>query len=355
MSTLYLVSVEGEVGKTALALGLALRAQERGLKVGYTKPVGVRVASASGHLVEADATFAKQALGLEDSVDVISPVLLTEVIRREAIEGRVLDAAATIKTAFAQLARGKDLMIVEGPPTTRQGITLGVEPSKVAELLDAQVLVVLRGEYQLSAEAALLAQTIFGKRLIGAILNAAPIETVEDARTHFAPYLERHGLQLFGVLPRDPVLGAFTVGELVSLLRGRLLCCPEAEGTLVESFIVGAMGAEAALRYFLQQANKAVITGGDRTDIILAALDTPTRCIILTGNLMPDQVAITKAVDRRVPILLSPLDTFEAVRRVEEARGPVRLASQQQVERLRQIIRREVDMDALLKRLDQPN
>ena len=45
MSTLYLVSVEGEVGKTALALGLALEAQERGLRVGYMKPVGVRVAT----------------------------------------------------------------------------------------------------------------------------------------------------------------------------------------------------------------------------------------------------------------------------------------------------------------------
>ena len=352
MATLYLVSVEGEVGKTALALGLGLQARDRGLKVGYMKPVGVRVAtSPDGRLVEADATFMAQALGLDDPLDVICPVLLTEVVRRAAIEGRSFDAAAAVTSAYGRLAQGKDLVIADGPPTTRQGITLGVEPMKVAELTDAQVVVVLRGEYQLSAEAALLAKSLFGKRLIGAIVNAAPLETVDDTRSYFGPYLEQHGLQLFGVLPRDPVLGAFTVAELAELLNGRPLFQERAEGALVESFTVGAMGAEAALRYFLRQANKAVITGGDRTDIILAALDTPTRCLILTGNLMPDQVAITRAVDRRVPILLVPLDTLETVRRIEDARGPVRLASPQQIERLRQLIRREVDIDSLLAAL----
>ena len=54
---------------------------------------------------------------------------------------------------------------------------------------------------------------------------------------------------------------------------------------------------------------------------------------------------------RRVPILLVPLDTLETVRRIEEARGPVRLASPQQIERLRQLVRHEVDMDALLARM----
>ena len=351
MATLYLVSVEGEVGKTALALGLALQARGRGLKVGYMKPVGVRIDTVQGRLVDSDAEFMKQALDLEEALDLICPVLLTEVVRRDAIEGRTFDAAGPIRAAYAQISRGKDLTIVDGPPTTRQGFTLGVEPAKVAELVDAQVLVILRGEYQLSAEAALLAKSVFGDRLIGAVLNASPSDTVVDARNFFGTYLKRHGLQLFGVLPRDPLLGAFTVGELGELLNGRSLCCPGTEQTLVESFMVGAMGAEAAMRHFLRQGNKAVITGGDRTDIILAALDTPTRCIILTGNLMPDQSAMSRALDRRVPLLLTPYDTIETVRRIEQARGPIRLTSPRQIERLSEVIEREVDFAALIGKL----
>lgn len=351
MATLYLVSVEGEVGKTTVALGLALRAREHGLKVGYMKPVGTRITATGGRLTETDASFVKQALGQEEPVDVISPVLLTEVVRRQAIEGKGIDAPAAIKAAFRRISRGRDLVVMEGPPTTRQGITLDVEPAKVAEITDAKVVVILRGEYQLSAEAALLAQDTFGKRLIGAVINSAPPDTVLDARTYFGPFLERHGLELYGVLPRDPVLGAISVADLASLLSGRILCCPQLEGVLVESYIVGAMGAEAAHRYFMHQANKAVITGGDRTDVILAALDTPTRCIILTGNLTPDPIAVSKAMDRQIPLLLVPFDTLETVRRIDEARGPVRTGAPQQMERLKEIVRQEVNFDALMARL----
>jgi BioD-like phosphotransacetylase family protein len=56
---------------------------------------------------------------------------------------------------------------------------------------------------------------------------------------------------------------------------------------VVENLTVGAMTAEAALRRMRKQRNKAVITGGDRTDIQLAALETSTSCLVLTGNLEP--------------------------------------------------------------------
>jgi BioD-like phosphotransacetylase family protein len=40
--------------------------------------------------------------------------------------------------------------------------------------------------------------------------------------------------------------------------------------------MVGAMSAENALSYFRRKAHKVVITGGDRPDIQLAALETST-------------------------------------------------------------------------------
>ncbi len=38
----------------------------------------------------------------------------------------------------------------------------------------------------------------------------------------------------------------------------------------------------------LRGENMAVITGGDRTDLQLAALETSTTCLILTGSISPD-------------------------------------------------------------------
>lgn len=49
---------------------------------------------------------------------------------------------------------------------------------------------------------------------------------------------------------------------------------------MVEHLMIGAMDVDSALTYFRRKPNKAVITGGDRPDIQLAALETSTKCTI---------------------------------------------------------------------------
>ena len=62
---------------------------------------------------------------------------------------------------------------------------------------------------------------------------------------------------------------------------------------LIENFSIGAMNVEQALTYFRRIPRKAVITGGDRADIQLAALETDTVALVLTGNLFPAPVVQT--------------------------------------------------------------
>jgi BioD-like phosphotransacetylase family protein len=100
------------------------------------------------------------------------------------------------------------------------------------------------------------------------------------------PALERLGIPVYGVLPQAR-LAAISVGELADALGARFLVLPDRRFALVETLTVGAMTVEAALPRFRRQPNKAVITGGDRTDIQLAALETSTRALILTGNMEP--------------------------------------------------------------------
>ena len=59
------------------------------------------------------------------------------------------------------------------------------------------------------------------------------------------------------------------------------------------------------MTYFRRKPNKAVITGGDRADIQLAALETSTRCLILTGNLYPSPAVLNRAEELCVPVLLT--------------------------------------------------
>ena len=81
--------------------------------------------------------------------------------------------------------------------------------------------------------------------------------------------------------------------------------------------IVGAMNAQAALKYLRQVKKAAVVTGGDRVDLALAALDQDVSCLILTGFMQPDNVVITAANEKHIPILLSPSDTYTTIRNME--------------------------------------
>jgi uncharacterized protein len=67
------------------------------------------------------------------------------------------------------------------------------------------------------------------------------------------------------------------------------------------------------------------VTGGDRFDIQMAALESSTQCLVLTGRLAPRADILERAQDLEVPILSVDLDTLTTVEKIEQAFDQVRL------------------------------
>ena len=70
------------------------------------------------------------------------------------------------------------------------------------------------------------------------------------------------------------------------------MCGQEHGDRLVETYMIGAMSPEHALRYFQITPNKVVIVGGDRAEVILTALDTPTVGRRAHGNYVPSAAVL---------------------------------------------------------------
>lgn len=134
-----------------------------------------------------------------------------------------------------------------------------------------------------------------GEQLIGILVYRVPSDQIEFIQQEAIPYLRNHGVEVFGVLPEVRSLAVLLVSEIIDVLDAEVLTDNYNPDTLIETLTIGAMTAEVALRRFRQQVKKAVITGGDRTDIQLAALETSTSCLILTGNLRPSPLVIKEA------------------------------------------------------------
>ena len=350
MKSLYITSVEPYSGKTAVCLSLGRYFQGRDLNVGYLKPVSTQPwRTPEGKLADEDAVFVHSSLGLEGDPTAASPIIVTSSTLREHLkEVQVENMIDTIKGAAEVAGEGKDVLLLEGGASLREGYAIGLSNLRVAEILGAPALVVVpyRGEMNL-VDDVLTTRFRLGEQLLGVILNRVTEDGRDFTVDYAIPFLEKKGIRVFGSIPSVPRLSALSVGELIDLLDAEVLTKTVDPESLAETLTVGAMTAEAALSRFRRYQNKAVITGGDRTDIQLAALETSTVVLILTGNLHPSPLIIQQAEALKVPILLVNQNTMETIEVVERSLGKTRLGQPEKMETFMNLMMENVRLEEI--------
>jgi hypothetical protein len=355
MNALYITSVEPHAGKTAVCLALGKRMQSDGLSVGYLKPLSTQPwRTPDGKLADEDAVFVHHALGLKGDETEAAPVIVTPSTLRERLKGTDQeDLMETIQRHAEKAAEGTDILLLEGGASLREGYAMGLSNLRVAQELGAPaiVLVPYNGELHL-VDDILTARFRLSDQLCGVILNRVPKEANDFIEEYVRPFLEKENIRILGLLPHLPRLSALSVGELTDLLAAEILTKEANLEALVETFTVGAMTADAALSRFRRYQNKAVITGGDRTDIQLAALETSTVVLILTGHLHPSPLIIKQAEALDVPILLVKENTMETVDKIERSHGKTRLGLPEKLETFMKLMAENVDYSAIYSKCD---
>jgi BioD-like phosphotransacetylase family protein len=159
------------------------------------------------------------------------------------------------------------------------------------------------------------------------------------------PILEECGLDVLGVVPDHKELTQPFVHDLVDVLGAEVLSGRDSLDNPVEGFLVGAMSPESAMSWLRRSVGGALITGGDRTDLIVTALETKPSAIILTGNIYPSVQVLSSAEEKKIPILLVPSDTYTTVTRLDllEGRMISSPSSAKKIQLTRQIINDHVD------------
>lgn len=351
MAAILIISSERYSGKSSILVGLALELKERGYEIGYMKPVGAYPIKVDGEKVDEDVYFVREALGLDDRLTDMSPYFLTWETLSRYMRKKPSDSQARVKAAFGRIAKDKDIMLLEGAQNFVHGKILGLSAFELSELLEASVLLLDTFNEELTVDRILSARDFFGKSFIGTIVNWVPENRVAFVENLMQRFLSSEGVRFFGSIPTDSVLRSISVNDLAAGLSGEIICAWEKGDELVENMMVGAMGQEQALRLFRKQTNKVVITGGDRSDIQLAALETPTKSLILTGGHRPSPLVLGQAEEMGVPIILVNYDTATAVEMVDAAISHQKVHSPRKVERVRKYIEERLNLDGLLEQV----
>ncbi len=350
MKALYVTSLHTFSGKTAIILGLGHHFQQKGHVVGYLKPLSTQPWQIGGRMSDEDADFVRRTLGLSESVrDLVGVVLTGDLLMQELAGEAPPNLLERVQAAFERVREGKDVILLEGGGSLREGFSVGLGTPVVARALDTKVLAVTPFSDRMSLlDDCLVAQLRLGERLIGVVINKVPDEEMEFVSEIAAPYLEQRGIPVLGTLPRRENLQAISVGELADTLNGEFLILPEKKDVLVEHLVVGAMSVEQALpRLRRIPGAKAVITGGDRADIQLVALETTTQCLVLTGHLRPLPEVLRRAEEAGVPVILVRHNTMETVEAIERVFGKTRLGQAAKLEQFEALMERYFDFGRL--------
>ncbi len=357
-------SVEDHCGKSAMVLSLAQRLEELGHKISYGKPLGTcldapdHTATHEGNAtscsteMDEDVRFLTDALELKENQLQPTLLMLDQPTLLQRIQGKdAQDYPVALEKAYGQ-ALNSDIVLVEGPGTLTEGFLFNLSLVEMAESLDSPILLVAPFKGLTSIDSILAAKKKLGDRLLGILFNDVPQKDVALVNSDVTPYLEAQGIPVFGVVPHIDLLRSVSVDELVQRLNAQVLCGQKHQDLMVESLCIGAMNVNSALEYFRRGHNMAVVTGGDRTDLQLAALETSTQCLILTGRVSPKDDILTRAEELEVPIISVDLDTLTTVELIEQAFSQVRFHEEVKAECVFRMSKDYVDVKRLASLLD---
>jgi phosphate acetyltransferase len=357
--TIYLASVEGHTGKSAIALGLVDALSRRVGRVGVFRPVS---RSTDGdYVLDLLLARATAEVSAEEAVGTTY----------EAVHHDPEAALSTIVERFRAMADRCDAVLVVGSDYTDVGTPTELSfNARVATNLGAPVLLVLGGRRQdglegrTAHEVEQVAEIALGEfrsehaELVGVVVNRAAASELESIPAALRPLLPSD-LPVFAIR-EDAALVAPALRSVLQAADARLVAGdPALAERTVAGIVVAAMTLENVLPRLVEGA--LVVIPGDRVDTLLGVLlahDSHTfpslAGLILSGGfpLPPNVARLVDGLHVSLPVATTELGTYETTTAVSAVRSTLAAESPQKAAAALALFEEYVDADRLLDAID---
>ncbi len=350
VKSLYIVG-RHHVGKTAVAIAVAAHLRDTGKSVTYFKPVGEKPhgVDTKSVVTDRDALLMKEYLSLDEDLSAICPIVRTGARFDEFLEVGHDPLADRVLSGFRAVARNRDYVVIEGASTPWTLLHVSLSAPDVTRLLDASVIGVVRFEDVTALDEVLLLNEFLHPESydLQIVLTSVPPMLKGHVTDELPQVLEEHAIHLLGVVFQDRELFHPSIRDISEVLEARVIVGHDELGRLIGDIMVGSMAPENALRWFRRSVNKAVITSGDRADICLAAMETDTPLLILTGGIGPDVRTIARARETGTTVLVTDVDTYTAGQRVDSLTGAIHPGDREKIGVVERVVGNAIDFGLL--------
>lgn len=344
MDKVIVASLRKSAGKSSIIAGLA---KASGSRIGYLKPFGDRPVYEKKRLWDHDSSTMAKILKIEQETERMPLGFHHAKLRYAYDEAAVRNK---IREAAEIAGQGAKMTFVEAGPDLAYGSSVHLDATSLALHLDAPLLAILSGDDDMVRDDAVFLRRYLQDlkvNCVGIIINKIP--NLEDFKNAHLDSIQREGFNLLGVIPRCDELNYFTLANVREALLARVVTGDQLLGRVIRNVFIGVMSADAAVQSAeFNKQDTLIITSGDRSDLILAAMERGAAGVVITGNSMPPANIIGLSADHNIPILMVPFDTHRASRMIDDLEPLLHPEDDRKLELLTKLVWDHVKVSALL-------
>jgi len=356
---IYIATSDQNSGKSIITLGLMSILIGKTAKVGYFRPIVEDFIDGElDNHIETVLSYFDLDIKFEDAYAITKSKLIKK--KNKGKIGEVLDL---IIEKYKKLEERFDFVLVEGTSFTGEGTSIELDLNVlIAKNLGIPTIIIGSGVGKTLEELVDSLYLVYDSfkvkdvEVLSVIANKVQFENIE---------LVTQGLQkslpanvLINTIPLISSLNNPTMQEIVNQLDAKVLFGSAYLNNEIGHFSVGAMQLHNYLVHL--NDNALVITPGDRSDIILGALQAnesanyPTISgIILTGNIIPEDsiLKLIEGLSAIVPIIAVDGGTYHITNKIGSIRSEIYANNTHKIETSITTFEKYVEVEALSERL----
>ena len=314
MNKYIFTSLNQNAGKTGIIVGLSKLLKG---KIGYLKPFGDRLVYKDKRLWDYDSALVISLLNLKQNPEELS-IGFDHSKLQYLFDKKSM--ALKLKEMIDHITSKTETLFIETGSNLIQGVSVHLDALTIAKTTDAKLIIVASGNNDDIIDN--LTYLIHNVKLndvdlAGIVINK--VKDIDDFKMNYEDTITSLGINILGVLPFEPALTFPTVRLLADGLDAKVITGKSNLNVVAREIFVGAMSGDAAQRVEkFKNKNKLIITAGDRTDMIIAAINTECVGIVLTNNILPPPNIIALASEKNVPLLLVQNDTHKIAKKISQ-------------------------------------
>jgi len=356
---IYIATSDHNSGKSIITLGLMSILIGKTAKVGYFRPIIEDFVDGEvDNHIETVLSYFNLDIQFEDAYAITKSRLIKK--KNKGKIGEVLDL---IIEKYKKLEERFDFVLVEGTSFTGEGTSIELDLNVlIAKNLGIPTIIVGSGVGKTLEELLDSLYLVYDSfkvkevEVLSVFANKVQHENIELVTKSLQKSLPSN--VLINTIPLISSLNNPTMQEIVNELNAKVLFGENYLNNEIGHFSVGAMQLHNYLVHL--NDNALVITPGDRSDIILGALQAnesanyPTISgIILTGNIVPEEsiLKLIEGLSAIVPIIAVDGGTYHITNKIGSIKSEIYANNTHKIETSITTFEKYVNNDALSERL----